>query len=231
MNTVDYALPHVQEAQQALITKVYGWMCLALAITALVAMYTASAQGLLGFVYQNRIVFFGLIIAELVAVVFLTARIHKMSALTATSVFIAYSILNGLTLSVIFVLYTGASIASTFFVTAGTFGIMSFYGYVTKRDLTTIGNLAFMALIGLIIASLVNLFLHNQTLYWIVTFVGVLVFVGLTAYDTQKIKQGGFVAGEGEETERKNSIIGALRLYLDFINLFLMLLRIMGRRN
>jgi len=231
MNTTDYALPHVQEAQRALITKVYGWMCLALAITAIVAMYTASASGLLNFVYQNRMIFFILIIAELGAVVFLTARIHKMSAATATTTFIAYSVLNGLTLSVIFVMYTGASIASTFFVTGGTFGIMSFYGYVTKRDLTSIGNLAFMALIGLIIASVVNMFLHNETIYWIVTFVGVLVFVGLTAYDTQKIKQGGFLPGEGYEMERKNAIIGALRLYLDFINLFLMLLRIMGRRN
>ena len=145
--------------------------------------------------------------------------------------FFLYSALTGITFSVIFVIYTSESLASTFLITAGTFGAMSFYGYVTKKDLTSIGNLCFMGLIGVIIASVVNLFFPSSFLYTVTTYIGVLVFVGLTAYDTQKIKQMGPSVQTGTEAERKASIIGALRLYLDFINLFLMLLRLFGRRR
>jgi uncharacterized protein len=131
----------------------------------------------------------------------------------------------------IFVLYTATSIASTFFVTAGTFGAMSMYGYFTKRDLTKMGSLLMMALIGLIIASVVNMFMASSTLYWITTYAGILIFVGLVAYDTQKIKEMNIIGNEGTDEDRKEAIMGALALYLDFINLFLYLLRLLGRRN
>ena len=161
----------------------------------------------------------------------LSAAINRIQASTAFLLFFVYSALTGLTLSVIFLAYTRASIASTFFVTAGTFAVMSFYGYTTQRDLTSWGSFLFMGLVGIILASLVNIFLHSETIYWVVTYAGILIFVGLTAYDTQTLKamaQAGFA---DEETERKSAVMGALRLYLDFINLFLMLLRVMGERR
>jgi FtsH-binding integral membrane protein len=162
---------------------------------------------------------------------YLSEAVQRMSANTATFVFLMYALVNGLTLSVIFLVYTLGSIASTFFVTAATFGVMSAYGYFTKTDLTKMGNILFMALIGLIIASLVNIFLNNSTLYWIITYAGVLIFVGLTAYDTQKIKEMNIIGNEGTEEDQKEAIMGALTLYLDFINLFLYLLRILGNRD
>lgn len=227
----EYAMPFDQIKQRAFITKVYGWMFLGLLLTGLTAVFTASSESLVQFIVYNRIVFLALIFAELGLVIYFSARIHKMTASSASMVFIFYSILSGLTLSVIFLVYTAASLASTFFITGGTFGIMSAYGYFTKRDLTSWGNILFMALIGLIIASLVNLFWHNPILYWVVTYAGVLIFVGLTAYDTQKIKKMGQELDSDSEEGRKASIMGALRLYLDFINLFLLLLRIFGRRR
>jgi FtsH-binding integral membrane protein len=154
-----------------------------------------------------------------------------MSAAMGTVIFIAYSMLNGLTLSCIFVVYTEESIASTFFVTAGTFAVMSIYGYTTKTDLTKWGNLLFMGLVGLIIASLANMFMKSEMLYWITTYVGVFIFVGLTAYDTQKIKNMNIIGNEGTDDDKKEAIMGALTLYLDFINLFLYLLRIFGRKK
>jgi FtsH-binding integral membrane protein len=154
-----------------------------------------------------------------------------MSASTATMIFIAYSALNGLTLSLIFVIYTAESIASTFFITAGTFAVMSIYGYTTKADLSKWGNLLFMGLVGILIASVVNIFLQDEMLYWITTYAGVLIFVGLTAYDTQKIKATNIIGNEGTEDDSKEAIMGALTLYLDFINLFLYLLRIFGRKK
>jgi FtsH-binding integral membrane protein len=174
--------------------------------------------------------FFGLIIAELAVVFILSAAIQRMPFWLSTTMFLGYSLLNGLTLSLIFVIYTRESIASTFFVTAGTFAVMSVYGFTTKRDLTSIGNLLFMALIGFLIASIVNIFLASSALYWVLTFAGVLIFVGLTAYDTQKIKN---LAAQGadEAGAHRLAISGALALYLDFINLFLLLLRIFGRRD
>ena len=171
------------------------------------------------------------LILELLLVVYLTSAIRRLSQTAAIAVFLIYSLINGLTLSVLFLVYTSASISTTFFVTAGTFAAMSFYGYTTKRDLTSIGNVAFMALIGIIIASVVNFFLKSEMMYWIITYLGVAVFVGLTAYDTQKLKRIGSEGFTTEESMEKMSILGALTLYLDFINMFLFLLRILGDRK
>ncbi|MBM4042904.1 MAG: Bax inhibitor-1/YccA family protein [Planctomycetes bacterium] len=225
------ALPRVELAMRSFVAKVYGWMAFAMVVTALAAMVTVNVPELNRLVFANRGVFLVLILAELGLVVALSAAINRMSAATATVMFVVYSALNGLTMSFIFLVYTEASIASAFLVTAATFGAMSVYGYTTNRDLTSIGNLCFMALIGIIIASLVNLFLGSATIYWATTYIGVLVFVGLTAYDTQKIKVMGASASMTGEQERKGAILGALALYLDFINLFLLLLRIFGRRR
>ena len=202
MQQTTYPVPMANIAVKEFIMKVFGWMAFALSITAIVAMYVASSTELIEMFIYNRIAFIFLIIAELGMVIYLTARIEKMSATAATTVFLIYSTLNGLTLSVIFVVYTAESIASTFFVTSATFGVMSLYGYITKKDLTSMGNLAFMGLIGIIIASVVNWFLRSEMLYWIVTYVGILVFVGLTAYDTQKIKK----IGESVDIDRKSVV-------------------------
>lgn len=228
--TITQNIP-VAEAQQAFITKVYGWMCTALLTTALVSWYVVTTPSIMQAIFSNQMLFFGLIIGELALVIGLSAAINKLSGMAATALFFVYAALNGATLSVIFIAYTMESVTSAFLVTAGTFGIMSFYGYVTKRDLTSWGNLLFMGLIGLIIASVVNMFVASTFLYKIITYTGVLIFVGLTAYDTQKIKKMGAQMQAGTETERKGAIMGALRLYLDFINLFLMILRLMGRRR
>ena len=217
--------------QQRFITKVYGWMSFALIITGLVAMWTASTPQIVNLIFGSRIVFIGLIIIEFILVASLVSIIQKISAFTATIIFILYSILNGITLSAIFLVYTRESLATTFFITAGTFGVMSIYGYFTKTDLTKLGNLLFMALIGLIIASVINIFLNSELIYWITTYAGVLIFVGLTAYDTQKIKRMNIIGNEGTDEDKKEAIMGALTLYLDFINLFLLLLRIFGKRK
>ncbi len=211
--------------------KVYGWMTAGLALTALAAMLTLSSQGLLNLIFGNKLIFYALILGQLGLVIALSAAINKISATTATLMFLLYSALNGVTFASIFLIYTSSSIASTFLVASGTFGAVSLYGYVTKRDLTGWGSFLFMGLIGIIIASLVNIFLQSEMINWAISYIGVFVFVGLTAYDTQKIKQIG-AAGFGDaESQKKAAIIGALRLYLDFINLFLMLLRIMGNRR
>ena len=175
-----------QLAQATFVSKVYAWMGGALLLTGLVAALTAASPALIETVIGNRIVFYALLFGELGLVWFVTARISTLSGVTATFLFLLYSVLNGLTFSVIFLIYTASSIGSTFFITAATFGVMSLYGYTTKRDLTSMGNLLFMALIGLVIASLVNLFLDNTVLYWITTYAGVLIFVGLTAWDTDR---------------------------------------------
>lgn len=225
-----YTLSQVDTTRQrAIISQVYAWMTAGLLVTGAIAMFVASSQALTSLILGTPL-FFVLILAELGLVWFLGARIGKMAVSTATALFLAYSALNGLTLSAIFLVYTSASIATTFFVTAGTFGAMSLYGYVTKRDLTTIGNLCFMALIGFLLASLVNIFLASESLYWILTYLGILIFVGLTAWDTQKIKQMSQAASNETDGQRV-AIFGALHLYLDFINLFLLLLRILGRRR
>ncbi len=217
--------------QTSFFPSVYNWMTLGLGLTAIVSMLTVNSPSALQFVFGNRMVFFGLIIAELAVVMILSGAIQRLSASAATGLFLLYSALSGITFAVIFLAYTSSSITSAFLVTAGTFGAMSLYGHVTKRDLTSWGSFLFMGLIGLIIASVVNIFLQSAMITWVTTYIGVIIFVGLTAYDTQKLKvlaQGGFASGE---ERHKAAILGALRLYLDFINLFLMLLRIFGRRR
>jgi FtsH-binding integral membrane protein len=223
----------ITQVQATFISKVYGWMSCALVVTGIVAIWAASTPAVLEFIFPasgSMMTFYLLIAAEFGAVIYLTARIHKMSAETAGTVFLLYSVLNGLTLSVVFLMYTSSSIATTFLVTAVTFGVMSVYGYTTKKDLTSIGNLVFMALIGLVIASVVNIFMRSELMYWLITYAGVLIFVGLTAYDTQKIKRMA-AADDGVEVYQKKAIYGALTLYLDFVNLFLYLLRLLGDRK
>lgn len=219
-------------AQSALFRSVYLWMTLALAITGFTAMYIAKSYTFLEMIAQNSMMFWGLLIAEIGLVMYLSARIQRISFTTATLLFIAYSIVNGLTLSILFMVYTMSSIATTFFITAGTFGAMALFGYITKKDLTRIGSLCGMAVIGLIIATIVNMFLHNSMMDMVISGIGVLVFVGLTAYDSQKIKQ--MLTGndiEINETTQKIALMGALTLYLDFINLFIYLLRLFGDRK
>lgn len=215
----------------AFLRNVYGWMAAALAVTGFVALAVTRMPGLQRAILGNPVIFFGLIIGEVVLVMILAARVQRMSASTAMAVFVGYSVLNGLTLSMVFLAYTSASVAQAFFVTAGVFGVMTIYGFVTKTDLSRLGNILGMALIGFIIASVVNIFLRSEGLYWIITYAGVLLFTGLVAYDTQKIKQMALSGAGDDESGQKLAIIGALKLYLDFVNLFLLLLRVLGRQR
>ena len=208
-----------------------GGMCLALIITGVVAMAAVSTPALMEALLGRSWVFWGIIIAEFILVATLASLVKKMSVPLATFIFLGYAALNGVTFGVVFMAFTAESIASAFYVTAGTFGIMSLYGYVTRRDLTSLGQLCLMGLIGLIVASVVNFWYGSETVYWITTCAGVLIFVGLTAYDTQKIKQSNIIGNEGSDEDSKEAIVGALILYLDFINLFLMILRLMGKRR
>jgi len=212
----------------ALMRKVYTWMTLALVITAFTAYGVANSPAMLQLIFGNSLVMWGLIIAELALVFIVSGMINRLSLTTATLLFILYSVLNGATLSVIFLAYSTTIIAKTFFVTAATFGAMSVFGYLTKRDLSSVGRLMLMALIGLIIATIVNVFVKSNGLDLIITYIGVLIFVGLTAYDTQRIKQMALTADGMDEGVQKMALMGALSLYLDFINLFLYLLRIFG---
>ena len=215
-----------------LMRKVYTWMALALALTGLTAYYCAYNTNIVYAIATNQLLFWGLIIAEFAAVFYLSARIERMSFATAGIVFLIYSVLNGVFFSTIFLAYTLGSIASTFFITAGTFGAMSLVGYFIKKDLSAFGRFLMMALIGLIIATVVNIFIQSSGLMWICTYAGVLIFSGLTAYDTQKIKQMFLMHGaEMNESTMKLALMGSLTLYLDFINLFLYLLRIFGDRK
>lgn len=217
---------------QTFMAQVYGWMTCGLLLTAFIAWYAANTPAVMMFVFQSKFTFFGLVIAQLALVFILSGLVHKMSGALATTLFMLYSALTGLTMASIFLVYTSSSIASTFVVAGGMFGAMSLYGYTTKRDLSGVGNMLFMALIGIILASLVNFWLKNEALMWVVTYIGVIVFVGLTAYDTQKLKNiGQQIDVTHQDNLRKYSILGALTLYLDFINLFLMLLRIFGNRR
>ncbi|PSK89470.1 Bax inhibitor-1/YccA family protein [Taibaiella chishuiensis] len=206
--------------------KVYGWMFLGLLITGAVGILIASTPQLLVSIYNFRMLFF---IGQLVMVGFLALRVHKMSSMTATAVFLGYAALNGLTFALLFAMFKMSSLIFVFGITAGTFAIMAAVGYFTKQDLTSFGKLMFMGLVGVIIASVVNIFAHSTTLYWIISYVGVAVFVGLIAYDTQKIKA--YALLESEEDRKKGAILGALALYLDFINLFIYLLRLFGSRR
>ena len=211
--------------------RVYGWMTAGLALTALASMLTLSSPELLKLIFGNKLVFYALIFGELGLVIALSAAINRISSTAATLMFLLYSALNGVTFASIFLIYTSSSIASTFLITAGTFGAVSAYGFVTKRDLSGWGSFFFMGLIGIIIASLVNIFLQSAMLTWVVSYLGVFIFVGLTAYDTQKLKAIGAAGFTDEQSYRKSTILGALTLYLDFINLFLMLLRLFGSRD
>jgi len=233
LSNSNYSQKHldINQSISVYLTKVYNWMAVALLLTGLVAYFTAGSEQLTQLVFGNRFLFFGLIIGELLLVGYLSARIHKLSLTNATLLFLLYSVLNGVTLSFVFMAYTTSSISSTFLITAGTFGAMSLYGYFTKKDLTKIGNIAFMALIGIIIATVVNIFLKSAMMDWVITYLGVLIFVALTAYDTQKLKRIAMNGFENEEGMGKSAILGALTLYLDFINLFLFLLRIFGNRK
>ena len=208
---------------QTYMAQVYGWMTVGLLLTAFIAWFAANTPAVMMFVFSSKITFFGLIIAQLGLVFVLSGMVQRLSAGMATTLFMLYSALTGLTLSSIFLVYTYSSIASTFVVAGGMFGVMSLYGF---------GNMLFMALIGILLASLVNFWLKSEALMWAVTYIGVIVFVGLTAYDTQKLKNiGEQIDVRDASTLRKYSILGALTLYLDFINLFLMLLRIFGNRR
>ena len=221
----------VSEAFPVLMRKVYLWMTLALAITGFTAYGVATSPGILQAIYTNKILFFGLIIAELALVFGVSAAINRISLTMATLMFILYSVINGALLSYIFLFYTASSVATVFFITAGTFGAMALLGYTTKTDLSSMGKILFMALIGLVIATIVNLFIKSPGFTLILSYVGVLIFVGLTAWDSQKIKQMLLQAPDAGEGAQKLALLGALTLYLDFINLFIYLLRIFGKRN
>jgi len=223
--------------QVGFVNRVYLWMCGALALTGVVA-YGLSApleEAIRNHTFNPNWLF-GAVIAEFVLVLVLAGAINKLSAMAATVMFAIYSVLNGVSLSLIFMVYSASSVAGTFFICAATFGAMSVYGYTTRRDLTQLGGILTMALLGLVIATIVNLFLKSSGMELILNYVGVLVFVGLTAYDTQKIRNlacGIRTAGMDENAEpmKKMALIGALTLYLDFINLFLYLLRLFGQRR
>ncbi len=218
------------ERVTAFLRKVYGWMFVGLGVTAAVALGVASSPTLMQAIFGSKILFFGLVIAELGLVFFLSARVNKLAPATASGLFLLYSALNGATLAAIFVMFTGTSIATTFFVTAGMFGALALYGSTTKRSLAGVGQFAFMGLIGLILASVVGMFLKSDGLQFVISIVGVIVFTGLTAWDAQKLKAMATALPEGQTGSY--AVVGALSLYLDFINLFLFMLRFLGgRRN
>lgn len=218
----------VSLAFPALMRKVYVWMTLALVITGFTAFGIAENPGLVYTIVTNRLLFWGLVIGEFALVMAIYGAIGRLSATAATLLFVLYSIVNGATLSVIFLAYTMTSIASVFFITAGTFAVMAFIGYTTKTDLTPFGKMLMMGLIGIILATVVNIFIGSSMLNMMVSYVGVVVFVGLTAYDSQKIKNLLYQVDNMSEEAQKLALLGSLTLYLDFINLFLMLLRIFG---
>lgn len=220
-----------QDAVRAFMQRVYIWMAGGLSLTGVIAYYTSQSPSLIKTLIQNSWIFFGMMIATLGIVIAMTALINRISATTAGALFIAYAALNGFVFSTIFLIYTMQSIAQVFFISAGMFGAMSIYGFVTRRDLTGWGSFLFMGLIGIIIAMVVNIFLKSSTVAYAVSFLGVFIFLGLTAYDTQKLKTMALTSPQQTNQSEKPAIIGALALYLDFINLFLMLLRLFGSRR
>ena len=232
--TTAYARERELEMSSAfpvLMRKVYLWMTLALVITGFTAYYVAHNETLLTALVSNQILFWGLVIGEFALVIGLSAAINKLSLTMATLMFVIYSVINGATLSFIFLVYTYSSITNVFFITAGTFAVMALIGYFVKVDLSSMGKILMMALIGIIIATIVHIFTKSEGLAMILNYLGVLVFVGLTAYDSQKIKQMMMAAPDAGEVAQKMALLGALSLYLDFINLFLYLLRIFGARR
>ena len=221
----------MQAAFPVLMRKVYTWMTLAMVLTGLTAYGVATSPGILMAIYSNSAVMWGLVIAELALVFGISAAINRLSLTTATLMFVAYSVINGALLSSIFLIYTASSITSVFFITAATFGAMALIGYTTKTDLTSVGKILFMALIGLVIATIVNMFIGSDGLTMICSSVGVLIFVGLTAYDSQKTTQMLQQAPDAGESSQTPALLRALTLYLDFINLFIYLLRILGSKR
>ncbi|NUE95906.1 Bax inhibitor-1/YccA family protein [Gilliamella sp. ESL0232] len=214
---------------QTYMSHVYGWMTVGLLLTALVAWFASNNYELLNVLYQGMWV---LLIAEFALVFAISGLINRLSGAVATTLFMLYSVLNGCTFSIYFIVYTSSSIASVFFITAGMFAALALYGYTTKRDLSGFGRFLFMGLVGVVIASLVNIFMQSQPLMWAITYIGVFVFAGLTAYDTQKLKElGDQLSQDDPNMFRRFVILGALTLYLDFINLFIMLLRIFADRR
>jgi FtsH-binding integral membrane protein len=230
MARISAIAPRAEVLVNNFVRSVYNWMAIGLALTGFMALYVSNSETMLRLIFGNPFVFFALILGELGLVFFISGRIDRMSAGTATSLFVLYSALNGVTISFIFLAYARASIVSTFFICAGTFIGCSIYGWTTKKDLTSWGGFLTMGLIGIIIASLVNMFIRSSGMSMVISYIGVIVFVGLTAYDTQKLKNMALTqpADLDGAVIRKGAILGALSLYLDFINLFLMLLRIFG---
>jgi FtsH-binding integral membrane protein len=233
MDSTSYPKARTEVLVNNFVMSVYNWMCIGLALTGFIAFYVSHSETMMRMVFGNRFLFFGLIIAELALVFTISSRVNRMRASTATALFVIYSALNGVTLSFIFLAYAKTSIVSTFFICAATFLASSVYAWTTKRDLTSLGGFFMMGLMGIIIASLVNLFIRSSAMSMINIDIGVFLFIGLTAYDTQKLKDMALRQPDGLDTAviRKGAILGALSLYLDFINLFLMLLRIFGSRE
>lgn len=209
--------------------RIYFKMTLGLLVTAFISLWASDSAAYWGFMQTNTWAMWGLMIGEIVLVISITGAIRRLSSVAASALFYLFAVINGLMLAPIFKIYTGDTISTTFFVTAGTFAAMSIYGYFTTNDLSKFGSILFMALIGLVIATIVNWFMHSETLMWIITYAGVLIFVGLTAWDTQQLKNMAMVTDNA--SIGKLATIGALNLYLDFINLFLYLLRIFGNRD
>jgi FtsH-binding integral membrane protein len=224
MQTVSIESGREKAVINEFIYSVYNWMALGLALTGVIAYFVANSQTMMGLIFGNKLVFYGLIIGELGLVFTLAAKINTLQRSTAIALYILYAALNGATLSTIFLLYARSTITSTFFICSATFIVSSGYGMLTKRDLTSMGSFLFMGLIGIIIASVVNMFVQSSQMSMIISYIGVLVFVGLTVYDTQRLKQMAL----SQDANSKGAILGALTLYLDFINLFLMMLRIVG---
>ena len=216
--------------QRGILSQVYAWMTAGLLVTSAVASYAASAPIVLNLLYGNPFTIWLLLLAQIGLVIGLSAAIDRLTPPAAAALFIGYAALNGLTLSALFLVYTSTSIAQAFLATAATFLVMSFYGATTKRDLSTVGNLLVMTLIGFVIGSIVNLFWANSAVYWVLTYLGIAIFIGVTAWDTQQIK-GLIQQAHDDTTARRLAIIGALKLYLDFINLFVLLLRIFGSHD
>ena len=208
---------------------VYGWMCGGLAITALTAMFIASSPSIVIAIARNQLLFWGIVIAQFGIVIALSARVQKMAASTAAGLFVAYSALTGVTISFVLLAFTGESVASTFIVTAGMFGALALYGTMTRRDLSGLGQFLFMGLIGVVLASIVGIFWHSDALQFVISFIGVIVFTGLAAYDAQRLKAMALAMPAG--ATGSYAVVGALTLYLDFINLFLFLLRFLGSRR
>ncbi len=215
-----------------LMRDVYAWMAIALLVTGATAWIVADSPLLLGLIFASKFGTWGLLIATIALVWHLSAAVTRLSLKAATAMFLIYSVLNGLTMSAIFIMYTFSSISAVFLTTAGTFAVMSVYGYMTKTDLSRVGSLCLMALFGVIIATVVNIFLENTMLQMILSYAGILIFIGLTAYDTARIREIAMTHDTGATDDgQKIAIMGALTLYLDFINLFLYMLRIFGDRK